>query len=53
MVIQHTDGAKRVMREIERIQNSVRTRLLKGIDPEDLSTCMAVFAKILVNLDNP
>jgi MarR family transcriptional regulator for hemolysin len=50
-VIQLTDAAKPVMREIERIQNRVRTRLLNGIDPEDLSTCMAVFAKILVNMD--
>ena len=51
-VIQLTDAAKPVMREIERIQNAVRARLLKGIDSEDLSTCMSVFAKILVNIDN-
>jgi MarR family transcriptional regulator, transcriptional regulator for hemolysin len=52
-VIQLTDAAKPVMREIERIQNNVRARLLKGIDAEDLSRCMTVFAKILVNMDNP
>jgi len=52
-VIQLTDAAKPVMREIERIQNTVRARLLKGIDPQDLSRCMSVFAKILVNMDNP
>jgi len=50
--IQLTDAAKPVMREIERIQNTVRAKLLKGIAPEDMSTCMAVFAKILVNIDN-
>jgi MarR family transcriptional regulator for hemolysin len=52
-VIQLTEAAKPVMREIERIQNAVRARLLKGIDAEDLSTCLSVFAKILVNMDNP
>jgi hypothetical protein len=51
-VIQLTAAAKPLMREIERINDAVRTRLLKGIDAEDLSTCMAVFAKILVNMDN-
>jgi MarR family transcriptional regulator, transcriptional regulator for hemolysin len=51
-VIRLTDAAKPVMREIERIQNSVRAKLLKGIGAEDLSTCMSVFAKILVNMDN-
>jgi MarR family transcriptional regulator, transcriptional regulator for hemolysin len=50
-VIRLTDAAKPVMREIDRIQNSVRARLLKGIDPDDLSTCMSVFAKILANMD--
>lgn len=52
-VIQLTDAAQPVMREIERIQETVRTKLLAGISARDLSTCMAVFAKILVNMDNP
>jgi DNA-binding MarR family transcriptional regulator len=51
-VIRLTAAAKPVMREIERIQNTVRAKLLKGISPDDLSTCMSVFAKILVNMDN-
>jgi MarR family transcriptional regulator for hemolysin len=51
-VIRLTAAAKPVMREIERIQNTVRAKLLKGISANDLSTCMSVFAKILVNLDN-
>ena len=41
----------RLLRDIDRIQNSVRAKLLKGIDAEDLSTCMAVFARILANMD--
>jgi MarR family transcriptional regulator for hemolysin len=51
-VIRLTAAAKPVMREIERIQNAVRGRLMKGIAANDLSTCMSVFAKILVNMDN-
>ena len=51
-VIRLTAAAKPVMREIERIQNTVRAKLLKGIAADDLSTCMSVFAKILVNMDN-
>ncbi|HEU4625746.1 MAG TPA: MarR family transcriptional regulator [Steroidobacteraceae bacterium] len=51
-VIRLTAAAKPVMREIERIQNAVRARLLAGIDPDDLSTCLSVFAKILENMDN-
>jgi len=50
-VIQLTDAAKPVMREIDRIQNSVRARLLRGIDPKELAVCMGVFAQILANLD--
>jgi hypothetical protein len=40
------------MREIERIQDAVRAKLLQGIDEEDLGTCLSVFAKILVNMEN-
>jgi MarR family transcriptional regulator for hemolysin len=50
-VIRLTAAAKPVMREIDRIQNGVRTKLLKGISPRDLGTCMSVFAKILANMD--
>lgn len=50
-VIRLTDAAKPVMRDIDRIQNTVRAKLLKGIHAEDLSTCMAVFAQILANMD--
>ncbi|HEV7715433.1 MAG TPA: MarR family transcriptional regulator [Steroidobacteraceae bacterium] len=50
-VIRLTAAAKPVMKQINRIQESVRARLLRGIDPEDLTVCMAVFAQILANLD--
>jgi MarR family transcriptional regulator for hemolysin len=50
-VIRLTDAAKPVMRDIDRIQNTVRAKLLRGIGANDLSTCMAVFAKILANMD--
>jgi hypothetical protein len=39
------------MREINRIQERVRARLLQGIRPEDLTVCMGVFARILANID--
>ncbi len=50
-VIRLTPAAKPVMKQINRIQESVRARLLRGIDPKDLTVCMAVFAQILANLD--
>jgi MarR family transcriptional regulator, transcriptional regulator for hemolysin len=50
-VIRLTPAAKPVMRQINRIQESVRARLLRGIDPEDLTVCMSVFAQILANID--
>jgi MarR family transcriptional regulator, transcriptional regulator for hemolysin len=50
-VIRLTGAAKPVMRDIDRIQNTVRAKLLRGIAADDLSTCMAVFAKILANMD--
>ncbi len=31
----------------------MRARLLHGIDPKDLTVCMAVFAQILANMDEP
>jgi MarR family transcriptional regulator, transcriptional regulator for hemolysin len=50
-VIQLTPAAKPVMRQINRIAEGVRSRLLRDIDPKDLTVCMAVFARILENLD--
>jgi MarR family transcriptional regulator for hemolysin len=50
-VIRLTPAATPVMREINRIQNMVRARLLDGISAKDLSTCLSVFAKILANMD--
>jgi MarR family transcriptional regulator, transcriptional regulator for hemolysin len=50
-VIRLTPAAKPVLKQINRIQESVRARLLNGIDPKDLTVCMAVFAQILANID--
>ena len=50
-VIRLTAAAKPVMKQINRIQESVRARLLNGIEPKDLAICMAVFALILANFD--
>jgi MarR family transcriptional regulator, transcriptional regulator for hemolysin len=50
--IRLTPAAKPLMRQINRIQESVRVKLLRGIDAEDLATCMAVFARILANFEN-
>ena len=50
-VIRLTPAAKPVMRQINRIAENVRSRLLRDIDPKDLTVCMAVFARILENLD--
>jgi MarR family transcriptional regulator for hemolysin len=52
-VIRLTAAAKPVMKQINRIAESVRARLLRGIDPESLTVCMAVFAQILANMDDP
>jgi MarR family transcriptional regulator for hemolysin len=52
-VIRLTAAAKPVMKQINRIADSVRARLLRGIDPKDLTVCMAVFAQILANMDEP
>ena len=50
-VIGLTAESKPLMQRINRIQNSVRADLLKGIDPVELTACLAVFAKILENTD--
>jgi MarR family transcriptional regulator for hemolysin len=50
-VISLTPASKPLMQKINRIQNTVRASLLKGIDPEELASCIAVFAKILDNAD--
>jgi MarR family transcriptional regulator for hemolysin len=52
-VIRLTAAAKPVMKQINRIQEAVRARLLRDIDPKDLTVCMAVFAQILANMDDP
>jgi len=52
-VIRLTRAADPVMRQIVAIQESVRRKLLRDIDPQDLSTCMSVFAAILANMDHP
>ncbi|HEY8510272.1 MAG TPA: MarR family transcriptional regulator [Steroidobacteraceae bacterium] len=49
--IRLTPAARPLMREINRIQERVRARLLKGIDPKDLTVCLSVFARILANFD--
>ena len=50
-VIGLTTASKPLMQKINRIQNAVRMDLLKGIDPVELTACLAVFAKILDNTD--
>lgn len=52
-VIRLTAAARPVMKQINRIQESVRARLLRGIEPKDLTVCMAVFAQILANMEEP
>jgi MarR family transcriptional regulator, transcriptional regulator for hemolysin len=52
-VIRLTAAAKPVMKQINRIQDAVRARLLRDIDPKDLTVCMSVFAQILANMDDP
>ena len=51
-VIRLTAAAKPVMKQINRIQEAVRARLLHSIDPSDLTVCMSVFAQILANMDH-
>ncbi len=50
-LIRMTEAAKPLLREINGIQETVRARLLRGIGAKDLAMCMAVFAKILSNMD--
>jgi MarR family transcriptional regulator for hemolysin len=50
-VIRLTKAATPLMREINKIQAGVRERLLRGIPAKDLQMCMAVFARILSNID--
>jgi MarR family transcriptional regulator, transcriptional regulator for hemolysin len=50
-VIRLTQAATPLMRQINRIQAAVRKRLLEGIPAKDLEMCMAVFARILSNMD--
>ncbi len=50
-VIRLTDAAKPLMREINEINERVRAKLLGGIPARDLAVCMAVFARILSNMD--
>ncbi len=51
-VIRLTRAADPVMRQISAIQETVRRKLLRDIDPRDLGTCMSVFAAILANMDS-
>lgn len=51
-VIRLTRAADPVMRQIGAIQEAVRRKLLRDIDPKDLGTCMSVFAAILANMDS-
>jgi len=50
-VIRLTRAADPVMRQIFAIQETVRRKLLRDIDPRDLGTCMSVFAAILANME--
>jgi len=50
-VIRLTPASASLMKKINRIQNTVRASLLRGIDPADLASCLEVFAKILDNMD--
>jgi MarR family transcriptional regulator for hemolysin len=50
-VIRLTRAADPVMRQIFAIQETVRRKLLRDIDPQDLGICMSVFAAILANMD--
>jgi len=50
-VIRLTRAADPVMRQIAAIQETVRRKLLRDIDPRDLGACMSVFAAILANMD--
>jgi DNA-binding MarR family transcriptional regulator len=51
--IRLTRAADPVMRQIGAIQETVRRKLLRDIDPKDLGICLSVFAAILANMDAP
>jgi MarR family transcriptional regulator for hemolysin len=51
-VVRLTAASRPLMEKIDRIQNKVRARLLKDIEPQALAACLAVFAKILDNMDD-
>ena len=48
-VLRLTRAADPVMRQIAEIQSATRRKLLQGIAPADLETCLAVFSSILSN----
>ena len=50
-VIELTPASAPLMRRINRIQDTVRAKLLKDITPAQFATCLDVFAKILDNMD--
>jgi len=50
-VIRLTAAAKPLMRRCEQIQERVRRQLMRGIEHEDLTACLGVFAKILANME--
>ena len=50
-VVELTATAAPVIRQINRINDSVVERLLAGIDTSELTACLAVFARILANID--
>jgi MarR family transcriptional regulator for hemolysin len=51
-VVRLTPASRPLMEKINRIQNKVRARLLKDIDPEALAGCLDVFARILDNMEH-
>lgn len=50
-MIELTAAAAPVMRQINRINDSVVERLLEGIGTSEMTACIAVFARILANID--
>jgi MarR family transcriptional regulator for hemolysin len=50
-VITLTPASRPLMQKINRIQDTVRASLLKGIAPAELASCVAVFARILDNAE--
>jgi MarR family transcriptional regulator, transcriptional regulator for hemolysin len=50
-VIRLTPASAPLMKKIDRIQNRVRASLLQDIESTELINCLAVFARILDNMD--